>query len=78
MPSTPWLTAASHASRTTSSSLASLEAAWATRLLGLRQVVPIHYETFPVLTGTPADFERELANLGVDCEVLAVQPGESL
>ena len=51
------------------------EAALATRLLGLEQVVPIHYGTFPVLTGTPAAFTAELEALGVDCEVLAVKPG---
>ena len=28
-------------------------AALAARMLGLRQVVPMHYGTFPVLTGTP-------------------------
>ncbi len=53
------------------------EAARAVELLGLRQAVPIHYGTFPVLTGTPAAFESELAALGVDCEVLAVPAGES-
>lgn len=55
-----------------------LEAAHACRLLKLRQVVPIHYGTFPVLTGTPADFEAELRQLEVDCEVLTLAPGTSL
>ena len=52
------------------------EAAWACRLLEPKQVVPIHWGTFSFLTGRPRDFERELAGLGIDCEVLVVQPGE--
>lgn len=54
------------------------EAAYACRFLGLRQAVPIHYATFPPLTGTPEAFERELAALSVDCEVLTIAPGGSL
>jgi L-ascorbate metabolism protein UlaG (beta-lactamase superfamily) len=51
------------------------EAARACRLLGVRQVLPIHHGTFPVLTGTPAELRRHVAALGV--EVLALQPGET-
>jgi L-ascorbate metabolism protein UlaG (beta-lactamase superfamily) len=54
------------------------EAAFACSFLGLRQVVPIHYNTFPVLTGTPAAFQHELGELGYDCEVLTLAPGETL
>lgn len=54
------------------------EAAYACRFLGLRQVVPIHYGTFPPLTGTPDAFERELAALGIDCEVLTLAAGDEL
>lgn len=54
------------------------EAAWACRFLGLRQAVPIHYGTFPPLTGTPEAFEAELAKLDVDCEVLTLAPGATL
>ncbi|HEY3384244.1 MAG TPA: metal-dependent hydrolase [Vicinamibacterales bacterium] len=39
-------------------------AAAACRLLGVRQVVPMHYGTFPVLTGTPAEL-RSLVEPGV-------------
>lgn len=52
------------------------EAATAARLLHPRFVVPMHYGTFPPLTGTPAELARELA--GSDIEVLALEPGESL
>lgn len=54
------------------------QAARACRLLGVRQVVPIHWGTFPPLTGTPEDLEAEIANLGINCEVITLQPGETL
>lgn len=53
------------------------QAARACRFLGVRQVVPIHWGTFPALTGTPQALQRELAKLGATCEVIALKPGES-
>ncbi len=47
------------------------EAAVAVELLGVRRIVPCHWGTFPLLTGTP-DALRELAP---DCEVVALEPG---
>jgi L-ascorbate metabolism protein UlaG (beta-lactamase superfamily) len=50
-------------------------AARACALLGVRQVVPMHFGTFPVLTGTP-DRLRHLVELhGID--VLVLKPGET-
>ncbi len=54
------------------------EAAKACELLGVGVVVPIHYGTFPVLTGTPAALRDECAARGVDVEVVEVEPGGSL
>ena len=51
------------------------EAAVAIELLGVIRVVPCHYGTFGLLTGTP-DALRELAPPGV--EILAVDPGEKI
>ena len=51
------------------------QAAEACRLLGVRQVLPIHHGTFPVLTGTPDDLKALVAPLGID--VLALKPGET-
>lgn len=53
------------------------QAARACRLLEVRRVVPIHWGTFPALTGTPAQLRTALADLGVSCEVVELQPGES-
>ncbi len=49
-------------------------AALAAELLGVRQVVPMHYGTFPLLTGTP-DALRPLLPRGV--ELLVLKPGET-
>lgn len=53
------------------------QAARACRLLGVRKVVPIHWGTFPALTGTPEDLRRECSDLGINCEVVSLEPGES-
>jgi L-ascorbate metabolism protein UlaG (beta-lactamase superfamily) len=47
------------------------EAAVACRLLNVKKVIPMHFGTFPPLTGKPA----ELAKL-VEAEVLALEPGK--
>ena len=49
-------------------------AAKACEFLGVRQVVPMHWGTFPLLTGTPAEL-RTLVPRGV--EVLELKPGET-
>lgn len=53
------------------------QAARACRFLGVRYVVPIHWGTFPLLKGTPEQLKNELRNLGVNCEVIRLDPGES-
>ena len=51
------------------------EAAYAIDLLDASAVVPMHYGTFPVLTGTPDEL-REL--VGDDVEIASPSPGETL
>jgi L-ascorbate metabolism protein UlaG (beta-lactamase superfamily) len=51
------------------------EAAVAVELLGVKRVVPSHWGTFGLLTGTPEELEK-LAPSGVTIEKL--QPGESV
>ena len=48
------------------------DAARAVALVGARTVIPVHYGTFPILAGTPA----ELAEAS-DAEVVALEPGET-
>jgi L-ascorbate metabolism protein UlaG (beta-lactamase superfamily) len=53
------------------------EAAHAIRLLGVKNVIPMHYATFPMLTGTVEGLRqetREIAGLTIH----ALKPGESL
>jgi L-ascorbate metabolism protein UlaG (beta-lactamase superfamily) len=50
-------------------------AATAARWLGVRQVVPMHYATFPLLTGTPEQLEQHLAGTGI--AVLKLKAGET-
>ncbi|MDH3284117.1 MAG: metal-dependent hydrolase [Acidobacteriota bacterium] len=51
------------------------DAARAARMLGVRTVVPCHYGTFPLLTGTPAALREAL---GGDADVAAVEPGQDV
>jgi L-ascorbate metabolism protein UlaG (beta-lactamase superfamily) len=51
-------------------------AAIAAKYLGVKTVLPIHYGTFPALTGTPEELARFLAGSGI--EVKGILPGESL
>jgi L-ascorbate metabolism protein UlaG (beta-lactamase superfamily) len=50
-------------------------AAKACEMLGVRQVVPMHYGTFPALTGSPDDLKKLVEPMGVD--VLVLKPGET-
>ena len=50
-------------------------AARACEMLGVRQVVPMHWGTFPLLTGTPDGLRAALA--GTDVQVLELRPGET-
>lgn len=53
------------------------EAAYAIRLLGAKHVIPIHYATFPMLTGTPEEL-RAAAKDVAGLEIHALKPGETL
>jgi L-ascorbate metabolism protein UlaG (beta-lactamase superfamily) len=50
-------------------------AAKACEFLGVKQVVPMHWGTFPVLTGTPAALKALVEPMGV--QVLELEPGET-
>ena len=53
------------------------ETATAIRLLGVKHVIPMHYATFPMLTGTPEGLRAEVKDIA-GLEIHALQPGESL
>jgi len=50
-------------------------AARACEWLGVRQVVPMHWGTFPMLTGTPAELKSLVEPRGI--QVLELRPGET-
>ncbi|TMD55181.1 MAG: metal-dependent hydrolase [Chloroflexi bacterium] len=50
-------------------------AAKAAELLGVKTVVPMHFGTFPILTGKPADLQK-LVGSGV--KVLDIKPGDTV
>lgn len=49
-------------------------AALAAKYLGAKKVIPVHYGTFPALTGTPAELQTWLKDSGI--AMLAPRPGE--
>ena len=53
-------------------------AAEAVKLVNPRIVIPMHYATFPVLTGTPEAFDRELKKRTVKAELRVMKIGETI
>ncbi len=52
------------------------EAAHAARLVKAKRVIPMHYGTFPALTGTPEALAKKLEKDGI--EVWTLQPGNTV
>jgi L-ascorbate metabolism protein UlaG (beta-lactamase superfamily) len=53
-------------------------AALAVELLGVQHVLPIHWGTFPLLTGTPADLREAVAARGLTATVHDWAPGDTI
>lgn len=53
------------------------QASYAARFLQTKCVIPIHYGTFPMLTGTAEEFQNLLSDTP-EIQVRVMQPGESL
>ena len=53
------------------------EAAKAWELLGGPRVIPMHWGTFPVLTGTPQALRDEIGRRGLATEVIELAPGQA-
>lgn len=49
------------------------EAAYACKLLQAKTVIPMHFATFPVLTGRPSELQKLVSNV----EVVEMKPGET-
>jgi L-ascorbate metabolism protein UlaG (beta-lactamase superfamily) len=54
------------------------QAAVACKLLRCRQVIPMHWGTFPMLEKGTTGFSAALDDLGVDCRLVPCQPGQSI
>jgi len=52
------------------------DAAFACTMLKPKVVIPMHFGTFPLLTGTPSELRRKLEAVGV--EVVEMKPGETI
>ena len=52
------------------------EAAYAVKLIGPKVAIPMHYGSFPVLTGTVDEFQDALSTLGVSVVIKALTPGD--
>jgi L-ascorbate metabolism protein UlaG (beta-lactamase superfamily) len=49
------------------------------KLLKVPAVIPVHYATFPALTGRPSAFREALGSLGVSgVEVVDIEPGQTV
>jgi L-ascorbate metabolism protein UlaG (beta-lactamase superfamily) len=53
------------------------EAAYAIRFLGVKHVIPMHYATFPLLTGTPEQLKQHAKDIA-GLEIHTMQPGDTL
>jgi len=49
------------------------EAAYGAKLLQAKTVIPMHFATFPVLTGTPSDLKKLLPEI----EIFEMKPGQT-
>ena len=54
----------------------SLQAAWASKMIAPRLVIPMHYKTFPILLQDPQAFVEMVAREAPGLEVAALKPGE--
>ena len=54
------------------------QAALACKLLGCKQVIPMHWGTFPVLAQDTEAFKAELARVAPGCTCIDLLPGQSV
>ncbi|MDH4325618.1 MAG: MBL fold metallo-hydrolase [Betaproteobacteria bacterium] len=54
-----------------------VHAALAVEWVNPKQVVPIHFGTYPILAGSPAQFKAALDERGLGARMLEMKPGET-
>ena len=54
------------------------QAAYAAEFLGVEAVIPCHWGTFGLLTGTPDQLKSEMDSLEIGVEVIAMEPGQTV
>jgi L-ascorbate metabolism protein UlaG (beta-lactamase superfamily) len=54
-----------------------VRAAEAVALVKPKQVIPMHFGTYPILAGTPAQFKAALAKRGLGGKMIEMKPGET-
>src|SRR6185295_17600769 len=54
-----------------------IRAADAVKAVNPKKVIPMHYGTFPVLTGTPEEFSAHLQKRGINTELIVPKIGET-
>ncbi len=54
------------------------EAAMAARNLQVRTIIPMHYGTFPALSGTPEQLQQELKRRAIPTAVAPMKPGQTI
>jgi L-ascorbate metabolism protein UlaG (beta-lactamase superfamily) len=54
------------------------QAALATKLLKPRNVIPMHYDTFPVIEANPEKFKALVSEASPDTKMTIIKPGESV
>lgn len=54
------------------------QAAYALKLIGAKYALPSHFATFPLLHGTPEQLREHAKAFGVQTEIIALKPGESI
>ncbi len=54
------------------------EAAFAINILKPKYAIPMHFGTFPPLTGTPEEFIKKVKDYDVKTEIIVLNPGEEI
>lgn len=54
------------------------QAAYACKLLKCKNVIPMHWGSFPVLEHNTSNFEESIKEFGVNTNVISLKPGEEI